>query len=204
MALCNSSVESAKKAIQSYALDPATTRAYGDPAALAADPKVDLVVCCTRVDTHYALTRPSLQAGKSVFVEWPLTHDLERSRELAQLAAEKGARTMVGLQGRLAPVVLKMRELVTEQGLGKVLSSEVRAFGGTMDREMVAAGLKYFTERKVGGNIFMINFAHSEYGPLGTFLNVLLTDSLQCLTMCNPFLERPRTYNLTSSSNGLS
>ncbi|ROW04120.1 hypothetical protein VSDG_00945 [Cytospora chrysosperma] len=112
VALCNSSLESAKKAIEMYGLGAEKTRAYDDPVALAADPAVDMVVCCTRVDTHYKLIRPSIEAGKAAFVEWPLTHDVQLSRELAELAAEKGTRTMVGLQGRLAPVVLKMKGLV--------------------------------------------------------------------------------------------
>ncbi|KAG8160418.1 hypothetical protein KVR01_009954 [Diaporthe batatas] len=160
VALCNSSVESAKQAINTYGLNVEKTRAYGDPKALAADPDVDLVVCCTRVDTHYDLIKPSIEAGKAVFVEWPLTHDAARSRELAELAAEKGTLTMVGLQGRLAPVVLKLKEILHGGSLGRMLSSEVRAHGGTIDREMVAEGLGYFAEKKIGGNIFMIGFAH--------------------------------------------
>ncbi|KAG6360375.1 hypothetical protein INS49_011433 [Diaporthe citri] len=124
VALCNSSVESAKKAIRTYGLDVEKTRAYGDPAALAADPDIDLVLCCTRVDTHHHLIKPSVEAGKAAFVEWPLTHDVVRSRELADLAAKKGIHTMVGLQGRLAPVVLKLKELLHGGSLGKMLSSE--------------------------------------------------------------------------------
>lgn len=163
VALCNSSIESAKKAINTYGLDAEKTRPYGDPAALAADPDVDMVVCCTRVDTHYALIRPSIEAGKAAFVEWPLTHDTHLSRELADLAADKGVQTMVGLQGRLAPVVLRMKAIVEEGSLGKVLSSEARTFGGTSDRETIVSGLSYFTDRKIGGNIFMISFAHSRF-----------------------------------------
>jgi predicted dehydrogenase len=162
VALCNSSIESAKKAIRTYGLDVEKTRAYGDPKALAADPDVDLVLCCTRVDTHYELIKPSVEAGKAVFVEWPLTNDVARSRELADLATEKGNLTMVGLQGRLAPVVLKLKEVLHSGSLGKMLSSEVRAHGGTVDRETVAEGLGYFAEKKIGGNVFMIGFAHSK------------------------------------------
>ncbi|CAN8103992.1 unnamed protein product [Discula destructiva] len=160
VALCNSSVESAKTAVKNYGLDPANTKAYGDAAALAADPEVDLVVCVTRVDTHYALAKSSVEAGKAVFVEWPLTHDIQHSRELARLAEEKGSPTVIGLQGQLTPVVLRIKELLYEGRLGKVLNSELRAHGGTNDREMVAEGLRYFADRKVGGNIFTIGFAH--------------------------------------------
>lgn len=175
VALCNSSVESARKAIHTYGLDVEKTRAYGDPNALAADPDVDLVLCCTRVDTHYDLINPSIEAGKAVFVEWPLTHDAARSRKLAELAAEKGGLTMVGLQGRLAPVVLKLKEILHGGSLGKMLSSEVRAHGGTIDREMVAEGLGYFADKNIGGNIFMIGFAHSELFAACNPLSVLCT-----------------------------
>lgn len=160
VALCNSSVESAKNAIESYGLDAENTRAYGDPEALAADPDVDLIVCCTRVDTHYSLVKPGIEAGKAAFMEWPLTHDVQLTRELTGLAAEKGVRTVVGLQGHVTPVVLRIKALLEEGSLGKVLSSEVRAYGGTIDREAIASGLSYFADRKFGGNVFMIGFAH--------------------------------------------
>lgn len=160
VALCNSSVESAKNAIESYGLDAENTRAYGDPEALAADPDVDLIVCCTRVDTHYSLVKPGIEAGKAAFVEWPLTHDVQLTRELTGLAAEKGVRTVVGLQGHVTPVVLRIKALLEGGSLGKVLSSEVRAYGGTIDREAIASGLSYFADRKFGGNVFMIGFAH--------------------------------------------
>lgn len=174
VALCNSSVDAAQAAIQTYGLDPARTRAYGSPEALARDPAVDLVLCATRVDTHYALTRPSVEAGKAVYVEWPLTQDVEHSRALADLVVQKGVRSVVGLQGQLTPVIRRVSDLVREGGLGKVLSSEVRASWGTMDRVGIKEGLSYFGDRKIGGNVYMITFAHSKWDFLKGDNNALL------------------------------
>lgn len=159
VALCNSTVEAARRSIETYNL-PLTTRAYGDAAALASDPDIDLVVCCTRVDTHYDLIKPSVEAGKNVFVEWPLTQDVERSRDLTRLVEAKGVKSVVGLQGRLAPAVEKLRELVTGGEWGRVLSVDVRGFGGTVDRETLSEGLAYFADRKIGGNMLIIGFGH--------------------------------------------
>lgn len=161
MALLNSSKDAAKAAIETYGLDPATTRAYDSPDDLAADPDVDLVVCCTRVDLHFDTVKPSVAAGKAVFVEWPLAQDADHARQLVSLAAEKGGRTVVGLQGCLAPPVLKIRDLIQSGKIGKILSVEVRAYGGTNDRNIFPRGLEYFVKREVGGNIFTIGFAHS-------------------------------------------
>ncbi|KAK4119500.1 NAD(P)-binding protein [Parathielavia appendiculata] len=159
VALLNSSVSAAQDAIRAYDL-PASTRAYGDPAALAADRDVDLVVCNTRVDKHFETVVDSVKNGKDVYVEWPLAQDAKHARELVGLSREAGGRSVVGLQGVVAPVVLKLRGLLEEGRIGKVLSSELRVFGGLGDRATVPEGLAYFTQREVGGNVYTIGFAH--------------------------------------------
>ncbi|KAK4222764.1 NAD(P)-binding protein [Podospora fimiseda] len=161
VALLNSSVQAAKDAIATYNLpSPETIKAYGTPEDLASDPDVDLVVNSTRVDNHYKTILPSIQKGKDVFVEWPLAHDIKHVRELVELAKEKGQRTVVGAQGRLGPLAQKLREVIDSGKIGKVVSSEVRASGGTNARDRVPVGLKYFTERKVGGNFYTIMGGH--------------------------------------------
>ncbi len=162
VALLNSSVAAAHAAIEAYDL-PASTRAYGNPAELAADPEVDLVVCTTRVDKHYETVIGSVRAGKDVFVEWPLAQDGTAARALAQEIAATGGRSVVGAQGVRAPVAIRLRALLEDGKIGRVLSSELRVFGGLNDRASVPEGLAYFTEREVGGNIYTIGFAHGEF-----------------------------------------
>ncbi|RMJ18295.1 hypothetical protein CDV36_002061 [Fusarium kuroshium] len=159
VALCNSSIEAARKAIQHFKL-PVETKAYGDPESLAADEEIDLVVVITRVDVHHGTALPSVKAGKAVYVEWPLAQDDEHARELATVAKESGSRTIVGLQGRLAPPIAKIHELLQQGRIGKILSSELRASGGTNDREILPSILDYFTRRAVGGNIYTIGLGH--------------------------------------------
>ncbi|KAI9657667.1 MAG: hypothetical protein M1821_002843 [Bathelium mastoideum] len=177
VALLNSSVAAARAAIKTFGL-PAETRVYGAPQALAKDPDVDLVVNNTRVDLHAATIRPSIEAGKDVFVEWPLAHSLAAATELEDLAKQKGVRTVVGLQGRVSPVILKVTEVLgggDDGRIGKVLSSEVTSFGSLMKRDSLPEGLAYFAEREVGGNCVtiafahMIDFIHSVLGEFSSF-----------------------------------
>ncbi|RSL70089.1 hypothetical protein CEP53_002009 [Fusarium sp. AF-6] len=181
VALCNSSVEAARKAIQHFEL-PAETKAYGDPESLAADEEIDLVVVITRVDVHHRTALPSVKAGKAVYVEWPLAQDEEHARELATLAKESGSRTIVGLQGRLAPPIAKIHELLQQGRIGKILSSEIRASGGTNDRDILPSILDYFTRRDVGGNIYTIGLGHRQFTPLKERNNtnkILVFDQIQ-------------------------
>ena len=121
------------------------------------------MVCNTRVDIHYEVIKPSLMKGKSVYCEWPIASNLTQAEELQALAKKHNARTMIGLQGELAPVVLKVKSLIEEDKIGKVLSSTVVTAGGTRTRDTLPEGLKYFTEKKYGGNLVTIGIGHSEY-----------------------------------------
>ncbi|KAF5123948.1 Galactose/lactose metabolism regulatory protein GAL80 [Metarhizium anisopliae] len=159
VALLNSSVSAAESAIKAYDLPP-RTRAYGSPEDLAADPAVDLVICSTRVDRHYETVLPSVRAGKDVYVECPVAATDADIRNLTDEARRSGSTTLVGLQGRWAAPVLKLRELLDAGAIGKVLSVDVRAYGGTKDRETLPVGLKYFADRDVGGNPITIGFGH--------------------------------------------
>ncbi|KAF3801556.1 Dehydrogenase aclE [Colletotrichum gloeosporioides] len=159
VALLNSSVNAAEAARSHFCL-PDNVKTYGDPELLAQDPDVDLVVCCTRVDTHSSVIAPSVRAGKAVYVEWPLTENLHSAEELTALAAEGGGGAIVGLQGRVAKVVLKIKEVVESGRIGRVLASDVEAYGNLLGRDELPAGLAYFAERRVGGNPVTIAFAH--------------------------------------------
>lgn len=167
-ALLNSSVASAEAAIAAHGLDPSTTKAYGTPADLAAAGDVDLVVCSVRVDKHFALLRPILEnpksAVKAVYCEWPLGANLAEAEELAELARARGVRTLIGLQGRKAPIALKVKELLDAGRIGEVLSVDVTGSAynfGAEDWE----GVKYLNDRKTGGNMVTVHFSHCRRDP---------------------------------------
>lgn len=164
-ALCNSSVAAAHHAISTYHLPP-TTKAYGSPDDLARDPDIDLVLVSTRVDKHAATALPSLRAAKAVYIEWPIASSLSDMDALIAAARASGAPALVGLQGRLAPPFVKLKSLVDSARLGPVLSSDLRAFGGTNRRDALPPSLAYFADRAVGGNPITIGFGHRTHpGP---------------------------------------
>ncbi|EIM83426.1 NAD-P-binding protein [Stereum hirsutum FP-91666 SS1] len=121
-AICNTSVESARCAVRLHNL-PDSTKTYGNVEELAADPDIDLVVSCVRVDKHYPTIIPALRNGKSVFVEWPLGANLQEAEEMAAFAKRNNARSLVGLQGAVCSDVRTIEELLTAGRVGKVLSS---------------------------------------------------------------------------------
>ncbi|CAG5150239.1 uncharacterized protein ALTATR162_LOCUS2599 [Alternaria atra] len=159
VALCNSSVESAQIAAQRYGL-PSNTKAYGNPEDLAKDPNVDLVVCSVRVDRHHQLMMPVIEAGKDVYVEWPLASNLTQATEMYHAAQKSGSKTIVGLQARSSPFVQKIKELVENKTVGDLLSSTLEfTVGWAGDAEPPAAD--YFAKKESGGNFLTIPFGHT-------------------------------------------
>jgi predicted dehydrogenase len=160
VALCNSSVESAKIAVKKYDL-PTSTKAYGRSEDLANDLDVDLVVCSVRVDRHYKLMKPVLEMGKNAFVEWPLGANLQEAEELTTIAQKSGSTTMVGLQGRIDPGVQKLRELNKGGKIGDVLSTVITAHVGGLGGAFEPPGIEYQAQKAVGGNLLTIVSMHT-------------------------------------------
>jgi predicted dehydrogenase len=120
-ALQNSSKASAEAAAKEFKLDGVAT--YDEPSAIAKDPNVDIVAVSVNVPEHYKLIRPAIEAGKDIFSEWPLARNLSEAEELVTLAKEKGVKTVVGLQARQNPSIIKAKEIVESGKLGKILST---------------------------------------------------------------------------------
>jgi len=159
VAICNSSISAAQAAIKAHSL-PAGTKTYANPAELASDPDIDLFVVSTRVDTHYGLAKPALEAGKNIFVEWPLGANVSQATELLSLAKAKNVRTIVGLQGRYDAAVLRVREVISSGRLGTVHSINVHAAVGVWQDNAVGERYRYLIDKAVGGNLLTIYGGH--------------------------------------------
>lgn len=96
------------------------TPVHGDPDPLLADPGVRGVMIATPAETHYDMACRALAAGKDVFVEKPLTINVDEARELVQRAAAAERLLMVGHLLEYHPAILKLHELIRGGELGKV------------------------------------------------------------------------------------
>src|SRR5260370_38084853 len=96
--------------------------AFADPYKTLQHPDVDLVSICVRVPFHHQLGMAALNAGKHLYCEWPLAATTEQAQQMRDLAVRKGVHHMVGLQARGAPAFNRVRDLVAEGYVGKVLS----------------------------------------------------------------------------------
>ncbi len=106
-AIATSNPESAKASAKFHGVPE--NKAYHSAEAIANDPDVDMVVVSVKVPLHKQMALPALKAKKPVYVEWPLGVSLAEAEELAAVAKKQGVKTVMGLQNRQAPVMLKVR-----------------------------------------------------------------------------------------------
>jgi len=84
------------------------------------DDGIEAVVIATPTDTHAAITRAALQAGKHVLVEKPLCTTVEDARELTALADASEHVLMVGHVFLFNNGIIKLRDTIERGDLGCV------------------------------------------------------------------------------------
>jgi predicted dehydrogenase len=81
---------------------------------------IDAVLCATPDHLHAHVAVTAMRAGKHVYCEKPLTHNIAEARLVAQVARETGAATQLGNQGHSNDTMRLTVELIRAGAIGTV------------------------------------------------------------------------------------
>jgi predicted dehydrogenase len=90
---------------------------------------IDAVLCATPDHLHAYVSTHAMQAGKHVYCEKPLTHNLWEARQVARVAKETGVATQMGNQGHSSVGIRETVEWLQSGAIGPV--REVHAWVGS-------------------------------------------------------------------------
>jgi len=153
VAVCTSRQESADAAAKAFG----ASHAFSDYRELVQSPDIDAVTIAVRVPWHREMALAALAAGKHVYCEWPLAQNPEEGAEIVAAADAAGLRNMVGLQGRFAPWVRYVKELVEDGTLGRIYSVNARlGIGHGYQRP----GMAWAAKKAAGNHILAIYVPH--------------------------------------------
>lgn len=93
---------------------------YQDMRAMMDDDSIDVISIATPNHWHSLATIWALQAGKHVYVEKPLSHDVHEGRVLVEIAEQSGLVVQHGTQSRTATATREAMQFLHEGGIGKV------------------------------------------------------------------------------------
>ncbi len=92
---------------------------------LEREKEVDAILCATPDHLHAYVSVMALRAGKHVYCEKPLTHNLREAREVARVARETGLATQTGNQGHSTAGIRETVEHIRAGTIGTVRDVQV-------------------------------------------------------------------------------
>lgn len=95
---------------------------------LEGEKSIDAVLCATPDHLHAYVTVRAMRAGKHVYCEKPLTHNIWEARYVARVAREAGVATQMGNQGHSSNATRETVEMIRDGAIGAV--REVHAWVG--------------------------------------------------------------------------
>ncbi|ADY12357.1 Gfo/Idh/MocA family protein [Sphaerochaeta globosa] len=96
---------------------------YADVEALLGDPAIDLVLNLTTPQSHFALCKQALEAGKHVYVEKPLSLNVEQASALVELAQKKQLRLGCAPDTFLGAGIQTCRKLIDDGWIGRPVAA---------------------------------------------------------------------------------
>lgn len=119
--------------------------------------RIDGVIIATPTKSHYVLAQWAIENRIPVFVEKPLTLDPDKSHFLASIASSQEVATQVGFVMRYIATFQRLRDLVQEEKLGRVLHYSASMLGNVMTKPPKAGNWQGIFSK--GGGCL------NEYGP---------------------------------------
>lgn len=92
-----------------------TTKDYRE---ILADPEINAVLICSSTDTHSAISVEAIQAGKHVFCEKPIDHDITKIREVIHALEGSNVKYQVGFNRRFDHNFEALQKAVAEGQIG--------------------------------------------------------------------------------------
>lgn len=92
-----------------------TTKDYQD---IINDPEIDAVLICSSTDTHSQISVEAIRAGKHVFCEKPIDHDVAKIQEVIDALKEHSVKYQVGFNRRFDHNFEAVRDAVAAGKIG--------------------------------------------------------------------------------------
>ena len=119
---------------------------YDDYRRILEDRDIDAVFICSSTDTHSPISIEAARAGKHIFCEKPIDHDLDKIKVVLDEVERAGVKYQVGFNRRFDRNFKHVHEVVQSGGIGDVQIVKVTS------RDPEAPPLSYV---KVSGGIFV-------------------------------------------------
>ena len=126
VAICGRNGDKARKMAAAWGIP----QVYTDYAEMIDCAGLDAIVISTPNDSHYPIAMKALERGLHVLCEKPIAMTYAQAREMADMAAVKGLKTLVPFTYRFMPTARYLKELIDGGYLGRLYHLNMRYYTG--------------------------------------------------------------------------
>lgn len=155
-AICSREEERGKAFVKK--LDLSGCQIYTDYEKMLRDPEVDIVVICTPNALHAEQTIAAAQEKKPIIIEKPIALTWSDMQAMHKAVKEAGVKTIVGFVLRWHPLFVTLKELMTQQALGKLFYAEADYYHEVRPGR---PNLSWIRTRSMGGTALLSAGCHA-------------------------------------------
>ncbi len=139
---------------EDYAKRHGIPSCHADPYDVINDPGVDCVYIATPPQSHSGYALACIRAGKPVYIEKPMARTYEECRVINEAAGKAGVPVYVAFYRRSLDYFLKIKQILDERRLGKVLYINMQQYFSAREEELNPSTLPWrvIPEISGGGN----------------------------------------------------
>lgn len=144
---------------QSYAERHHIPRWYSDAWKLVNDPDVNAVYIATPPSSHATYAIMAMKAHKPVYVEKPLAASYADCQRINHVSKQMGVKCFVAYYRRYLPYFQKVKQLVDEGAIGKVINVQIRFAVPPRDLDYNQHNLPWRVQRDIAGGGYFYDLA---------------------------------------------
>lgn len=133
-------------AAKQWAASIGVKEVYADYKKILEDKEIDAVLICSSTDTHSAISLEAIAAGKHVFCEKPIDHDVQKIKEVMNALSKTKLKYQVGFNRRFDHNFAAVKKAVAEGKIGDLNILKITS------RDPGAPPVSYI---KVSGGMFL-------------------------------------------------
>lgn len=180
------------------------TKMFEDYKDLLNSGLVDAVIVCTPSVMHFDVCKMAAERGINVFCEKPFTTSPAQAKELADIFEQKGLVNQVGYVYRFDAVFGKVKEMLEQQLIGKVVHTNVQFLSSTISKMQPEKGWR--SKRENGGGAtyemgshvidLMEFFFGKPHKIIGTLMNQVYSEAVEDISEAQMVYEGGMSANI--------
>ena len=159
---------------KAYAKENNIPKWYDDAMQLINDPDVNAIYIATPPSSHATYAVMALKAGKPVYIEKPMAVTYEECCRINRVAEEMKLPVFVAYYRRYLPYFQKVKQLVEEGAVGKVINVQVRFAQPPRDLDYNRKNLPWRVQPDISGGGYFYDLAPHQIDLLEEMFGCIL------------------------------